>query len=433
MDRLTLLPDELLVDIVERVRAASPDTLPNIGSTCKRLQRLTHPLQWNHVVIPWRLKKHSPIARFNEAHNGNENILSVRLRPQRSVMNAFRIGMKNAHDHLDALCICLGSLPNLSSFSIYLDGEVDSRCTLPGPVLTKIVRALPPSLRHLEIDTEAIDRIGGNFETVEKPVEPASHLCLAVSDRMSHLESLRLRVSCLCTQLFGSLSPETQKTSKLRRAFIRLDNSPEKESHLSIPVVVRDCELPRSAPRAVAGARQDTQNALTVQKVMTHLMYLQKAGAFPELERFVLWKWTQDDLAGSGSHFRVRDVARRSITYYPKAWVQFNIKEIPELNDVGYESVYMVRDHNHAVWLGDRKMLEAALLHEVYWRETADGARVAPNGELDRETHLCVKDLVSWDVVKAREDELVRSGLQEHLRLPNMAEFANTTVLVDKL
>jgi hypothetical protein len=170
-----------------------------------------------------------------------------------------------------------------------------------------------------------------------------------------------------------------------------------------------------------------------VQKLMTHLTDIQKVGAFSELERFILWKWTQDELAGSGSHFRVRDVATRSITYYPKTLVQFNIKEILELNDVGYESVYIVREHNQEGWLGDRKMLKAALLHKVYWKETADGARVPPNGKLDSETHLCVKDLVSWDVVKAREDELVRSGLQEHLRLPNMAEFANTTVSVDKL
>ncbi|RYG76856.1 MAG: DUF3445 domain-containing protein [Alphaproteobacteria bacterium] len=55
------------------------------------------------------------------------------------------------------------------------------------------------------------------------------HLCLAISDRVPHFETLRLRVSCVFTSLFTSLSSSTssQNTSKLRRVFIRLDTSPE--------------------------------------------------------------------------------------------------------------------------------------------------------------------------------------------------------------
>jgi hypothetical protein len=231
MNRLTVMPEELINDIIERVNAVCPESLPNIGLTCKTLRRLSHPLQWKAGVLPWRLNKKSPIARFNETHHANENVLSVRLQPQRSVMNAFRIGLKNAYDHLDALCDCLGSLSKLNTFSIFLDDLVDSRCTLPGSVFTKIIRALPPSLLHLEIDTEGIDRIAGH-ESPDKPVEPADLLCLAISNRVTHLESLRLRLSCLCTQAFHSLSPSqaSKTTSKLRRVFIRFDTSPGNES-----------------------------------------------------------------------------------------------------------------------------------------------------------------------------------------------------------
>jgi hypothetical protein len=433
MDRLTILPDELLLDIIERVHATSPATLPNIGSTSKTLQRLARPLQWKHVVLPWKLNKRSPIARFNEAHFGNKDIVSIRLQPQRSVMNAFRIGMKNANDHLDALCNCLGNLSNLTAFSIFLDDLVDSRCTLPGPVLTKIVRALPPSLLHLEIDTEGVDRIAGH-ERPAQPVEPADHLCLVISDRVPHLESLRLRLSCLCTELFRSLS-QVGSTSKLRRAYIRLDNSPVKESHLMIPVFVTDCGLSGLAgpgPRdRVAGEPHRARNALTIQKLMTHLLNRHEAGAFPQLERFILWKWLEPDLStAEDTYIRVRDVATRSITRYPKKLMQFaNI--IPDLGDMYYETIHMVRDHNDENWLGNRKHLEAALLHEVSWMEATNGVRLPPTSKLDdKETRLCTDGLQSWEATKAKHDKRRRNGGTPE-GLPDVTAFASTKVLVD--
>jgi hypothetical protein len=432
MDCLTVMPEELINDIIERVNAVSPESLPNIGLTCKTLRRLSHPLQWKAVVLPWRLNKKSPIARFSETHHANENVLSVRLQPQRSVMNAFKIGMKNAHDHLDALCDCLGSLSNLNTFSIFLDDLVDSRCTLPGPVLAKIIRALPPSLLHLEIDTEGVDRIAG-YEALTTPAEPADHLCLAISDRVPHLESLRLRLSCLCTQVFRTPSQASKTTSKLRRAFIRFDTSPGRESHLAIPVDVTDCELSHGAPaeRHMAGEpyRRD-RNALKMQKMMTHLMDLREAGAFPQLERFILWKWL-DCGAAEDAEFRIGDIATRSITHYPKLLMPFQRWDVPGLGDMNHESVYMVRDHNED-WLGDRKHLEAALLYEVSWREMADGIRLPPVGKLDnKETRLCPGGLIPWEIVKAKEEEQLRNG--EEPRLPDVTAFAATRVSVDKL
>jgi hypothetical protein len=251
MDRLTVLPDELLSDIVERVHAEFPKNLPNI---------------------------------------------------------------------LDPLYNCLRSLSNLKVFSNSLDNLGDSRCTFPGPVLTKIVRARPPSLLHLEIDTESVDRISG-YKAASKPIEPANYLCLVISDRVAHLKSLRLRLSCLCTRLFRTISPSTQTTSKLRRAFIRLDNSPGKESYVSVPVEVTDCELLQSSRsgselRVIAGEPyRGRRNALTLQKIMTHLTDLQEAGAFPQLERFSVWKW-HDSSAEEDANSHVRDIATRSIRYY---------------------------------------------------------------------------------------------------------------------
>jgi hypothetical protein len=165
--------------------------------------------------------------------------------------------------------------------------------------------------------------------------------------------------------------------------------------------------------------------------MMKHLVGLQEAGAFPQLERFILWKWF-DTGAAQKVGFRICDVATRSITHYPKLLMPFQRWDVPGLRDMDHETVYMVRDHNHEDWLGDRKHLEAALLHEVSWREMADGVRSSPSGRLDdKEPRLCPDRLAPWKIVKAKEDEQVHNG--EESRLPDVTTFAATRVSVDKL
>jgi hypothetical protein len=85
---------------------------------------------------------------------------------------------------------------------------------------------------------------------------------------------------------------------------------------------------------------------------------------------------------------------------------------LSELRDM--ESVYIVRDHDHEAWLRDRKKLEAALLHEVTWREMADDVTLTP-GELDsKETRLCTNGLVSYLSLKTK----VGNGLLVHSLRP---------------
>lgn len=424
------LPEELLGDIVARIHSTSPKTLPSLGLACKGLQRLTHPLQWEHIVLPWRLNKKSPIARFIESHPSNENIRSIRLRPQRSIMNAFRVGMKNAYDHLDALCGCLGSLPKLTTFSIFLEDQVDSRCYLPGPVLARIVRALPPSLLHLELDTECVDRI---FE--EKfSCESDDHLCLAINDRIPHLETLRLRISCLCSDLFRSLSPSAtpQISSKLRRVFIRMDTSPGKESHLSVPVVVGDCASPDS--RRLYRGSQGGHSALTMGKMMKHLLELQAAGAFPQLQRFIVW-YGEHEPGASDSYCRVRDIATRSTTHYPKCTAsRLTEWNLPEFDGLRFETLVMFRDHNQRDWVGLQKSIEGALLHEVSWKERADSVRSPPLGKLETvETRICEDDLLSMEYLRTKEAEQLASGQLHESKLPDPPAWNLAKVFVERV
>jgi hypothetical protein len=104
---------------------------------------------------------------------------------------------------------------------------------------------------------------------------------------------------------------------------------------------------------------------------------------------------------------------------------------VSDLGDMNHDTVYMIRDHNDEDWLGNRKHLEAALLHEVSWMEMTNGVRLPPTSKLDnKETRLCTDGLIPWEVMKAKEDEQRRDLLLSGL-LPDVTGFATTKVLVD--
>ena len=409
MAHIEKLPDELLVDILERVRDTAPEALKIISLTCRKLRRISHPLQWEHVVLPWKMNINSPMARFIKIHRNNSSIKTIRLQPQRSVMNGFKIGMEHSFDHIHALCICLGTLENLATFSLCLDDQVDVRCTMPGQVLARLVRALPPSVIHLELDTEGVDRV-----CEAKPVENASHhLCLAISARIAQLETLRLRVSYLCTDLFRSLSASSDpQISQLRRAYIRLDVSPDRERHISVPYHVRDCH--RGVPRPAGdgrGAREvEGPGSLSTKDFFQLLLELQASGAFPYLQRFLLYSWNPKPHE-SEKYINIRDVATRSITQYP----QISANSLSQLRLPGieyHESIRMIRNHHLEDFFGDRKGLEKALLDEVRWIELSTGVRLPPTGRLDdAEPRICDSELLSWDFVALKDQEKRMAGI----------------------
>lgn len=428
MLQLTDLPDELLSGVFECISNDCPATFTSVSLTCKHLQRISTAFQWANVVLPWRLNKRSPMAKFIEMHQGDNRIRSIRLQPQRSVLNAFKVDMKNAHDHLQALYDTLSSLSRLTTFSIFLDDQVDSRCHLPGPVLARIVRSLPPSLLHLELDTECVDRISEHDHSRYGD----DHLCVAISDRAPGLETLRLRLSCLCTDLFRSVSPTTP--SKLRRAFIRLDTSPNMESHLAIDQQVGDCALPRRPNNnGRIHSHEGGHGAMRPEKIMRDLLDLRNSGALPALQRFVLWNW--DPPGSPQAHCHVRDIATRSSTHYPKMTCS-NLFQLglPELEDTPWDSTfYVIRGNDGQDWIGGRKSLEKAMLHEVDWEEKSCGVRLPPSGPLREETKLCEEGLLSWDYVHGKVLRLQSQKDPRTSYLPEKGRFAESSAHVTKM
>jgi hypothetical protein len=377
------LPEELLNEIVDYVHTASPTALTEVSFTCRRLHRLSQSFQWKHVVLPWGLNRNSPVASFIHKQRGNTDIKSITLQPQRSVLNAFRVRMEHAFDHLHALCNCLASLSKLNTFSICLDNQVDSRCYLPGPVLARIVRALPPSVVHLELDTEGIDR-GWEHNPAENP---AQHLCLAINDRMQNLESLRLRLSAVCTDLFLSAAP-----SNLRRAYLRIDISPNRENHLGTPVNVHDCrnKSPHLGSTMVGSLKN--YGALKTKDFFNHLLELQALGTFPRLERFIVYSWFMEH--EPDTHMHIQDVATRTVTRYPRSWR-------------ANERDYIIRIHDNMEYRGDRKEVEAAVLHEVSWIQLPTGTRLPPDVRIsDVEPRLATEKLLPNASLQRQRNEM---------------------------
>lgn len=445
MDRLTALPDELLNEIVAQTHATSKDSLPALGLTCARLQRLCRAMQWKHIVLPWRINRKAPIASFLEAHIGNEDIQSLRLCPQRAILNAFRINMKSAFDHVDTICHFLSSLPKLDTFSIFLDGQIDRRCALPGHVIARIVRALPPSVRHLELDTECTDEVWDKVtahhrhpfsttctKTHDNPADdPTKHLCHAISEQIPHLETLNLRLSCICTEIFLSLSSRfssdgTQPTSTLRRALITFDTGVETERHGELHVELRDC---LSAPSGHTRYSSAGATTLAKQKVFKHLLDLQADGAFPDLQRFIVFSWNTDAEFPT-RYLTVRDAATRTVKKFPKLGEQgFRIRWEGDLEEFQEDTPWLIKDEAGMDWVGSTRRMGRAVLHEVRWSEDkhGGGVRTPPSTSKSRDETVRLKSGELVDIERARQ------AVDFEKSFPCVGRFERARVVVERL
>ncbi|KAF2247218.1 hypothetical protein BU26DRAFT_343889 [Trematosphaeria pertusa] len=369
MARITDLPNELLVPIFENVWRTSPELVLALALSCKRLHQPARTVYYSHVCLSWKLNRNSALAKFASGNVGNEAVKSIRLSPQKALLSAFKVGMKNAFDHIDVLCACLSSLQNLATFSIFLGVQVDRRCLLPAPALSRIVRALPESVVNFELDTEGIDGIYEN-----KPKTPSDvHLCHDISELLPRLETLRLRVSCMCTELFRSLEPEGthQPASNLRLAAIKLELYSERG--VEIPNTVVNCQAQWS------GEAHRRDDVLRPTKLFDHLLRLQSKGAFPHLQRFILLSWsTQKCIC-------IRDVASRTTTEYLCMSGRLQNNHWTPA-DKG-EDNYMIRVLGRGDYYGGSEEVAKAIMHEVAWTEEQNGARLPPSRQVVAAEH----------------------------------------------
>jgi len=355
MALITDLPTELFLSIVDLLRITYPETLPALSLTCKRLHRPAYEGFAKNISLNWKLNKNSQVVKFVEGNHGSNIVQSIRLSPQKGLLNAFQIGLQSAYQHVNVICACLSSLPNLRTLSLYL-GEVDRWCLMPTTVLVGLVKALPASVENLELDTKGIDRVWKNRPTAENS-EP--HLCHAISDILPRLITLRLRISCLCADISRSLdvAPNgTQPTSKLRLALVSLE-IPDHD-RLGQPAAVCDCRQPSNWER-----RRAYPGALSPKDLFDRFLRQQSHGAFPQLSRFILFSQSNE----REQYMRVRDVATRTMTHFPF------------LSKPRDHHVYVIlKIPGNTDCYGSYEDVEKGMLGEVAWVGGDLGVRIPP-------------------------------------------------------
>jgi hypothetical protein len=347
MARITDLPLELLTPILTELHESSRTSLLDLLISCKALHRATAPIAYKHVTLTWKLNtKRSPMAKFMEYNRHNELVRVMRLDPQRAVLNAFKIGMQHVYTQVELLCDALPSFLKLRTFSITLENSVDHRCMLRGPALARVVRALPQSIVDLELDTEGADSIFEEKQTGHH----ASHLCIAIGDLLPQLENLRLRVSCICTELFHALRQSNK--SKLCRAIINLEHKLDQANRVQAEAVC-DCHGPLG--------KQQKHGVLQPKPFYDFLLSIHAKGIFPHMERFIVLSRQNPRLYHQNApattvpnlhYLRVRDVATREMTQYPLRYSStLN-------NDVSLDkSLYMIRANSGETHFGTYGMV----------------------------------------------------------------------------
>jgi hypothetical protein len=105
---------------------------------------------------------------------------------------------RSFNQHLDSLSTLLPRMKHLTSFSLQIGSPHHSHrerhFIVKKTALHNLVSSLPPSVRHLELDTRYHERVA--------EVDAQQHLCPAIAERLTHLHSLRLRLGTLCCDLF---------------------------------------------------------------------------------------------------------------------------------------------------------------------------------------------------------------------------------------
>lgn len=418
MALITDLPNEILQPIIDLLCHVSPRAVPALSQTCKRMHDPARRAFSSHVSLQWKLNKRSQVLRFATGNVGNDAVDSIRLVPQGSQLNAFKIHMRRAYDQIDGLCTCLSSLPNLKTFSIFLEEtRVDTRCLLPAPALTIILKALPESVVNLELDTAGVD---GIWET--RATAGYAHVCHAISDMLPRLETLYLRLSGICRGLFRCLEEpgnSKQPTTKLRRVAIKVQ-APLDMGNRSVPMTSLDCA-------SYDGRRK---SPIFTDSLFHYLLRLQAAGAFPDLQRFVLLQHV------GSTKISVQDVVSKTRVHYPfrelNDWL--GVARFDDIVDCPFSKEqlqYVVRLYGDKVekdYYGRYKEIERAILHEVMWEEAAYGVRTPPTklaseGGMKVDPSLLIsKHVVQKQAERLEMDESEWRRLSELRSSPNEGE-----------
>ncbi|KAF2007659.1 hypothetical protein P154DRAFT_516484 [Amniculicola lignicola CBS 123094] len=381
MARLDSLPNELLTEIFRHVRTTDPASL-KLFLVCRSTHRSAKVALYEHVSLLWKLNSQCSVLRFLQLSSANVRLVrSLRLEMHSTVLTCFMNGMKVAHKHVNDICGLIASLSTLHTFSVNMGGKGDPSSLLPASIIVRLLEALLQSVVNLELDTETLDaRLEGYWNSRRQDPGPSgiskdANLCSAISLLIPRLHTLRLRITCICPEIFSSLfqdpnnADQEKPTSQLRQASIKLALPLERRTGRT---TICDC---RAATTPISSPSQVYQAPIHLNDIFAPLLRFQMNHAFPLLQSFLIF-------AGSGHVVTVSDVVNKATTVYPFTTTHHNgltsRKPLP-----GYS--YMIWDHEGLPWFGEVEDVWSAIEEglDLGWREEA-GVRLAPTTSVPR-------------------------------------------------
>jgi hypothetical protein len=194
MAPVSVLPDELVAEIYKRVTACGvPSKLDvqRMMRVCKQWHRIGAPLYFKEVLV---MTGYHSIAQCGWEYHGSPGYLNAIRRFHFEHIQSLTVEceIKTPDNRFKwDMSSTVAAMKNLKTFSL--------RARHPNPCfninrqhLTNVIKALPRSLRNLEIDTLCNDR-----------GSPEGDLCLAIRVLLPRLVHLRLNLFYICGQLFG--------------------------------------------------------------------------------------------------------------------------------------------------------------------------------------------------------------------------------------
>ena len=223
---LTSMPPELVAIVFQHLHAsddiADARAFTNALCTSRTWRDVGLRLLWTHIA----LKSPSSIMSFANAPQSTnfDHIQSLTTTIPEQAARYRKVGFSSKlledwetvhkkgnaatqilHDALARLRHRFAAMSGLTTFSFYIQAPPHLNFRygffVPHDLLFDIVRSLPASVRHLEIDTKGADRPSTEHSTLD--------VCSAMADRLDVIVSLRLRMHRMCTR-FLKASPILQ-------------------------------------------------------------------------------------------------------------------------------------------------------------------------------------------------------------------------------
>jgi hypothetical protein len=362
MSTISVLPNEVLLQIFEHLGYSSPSDLLRLMLCCPSWHHLTTSALYKNVSLECRPRDDSQALRFfRQLQPYSVSIVrSLNLHFSQSLLISLRNQTRESVERICELRRGVVRLENLKAFSLSMEQPRYQGFPVPTGVITGLLGSI--SMTVVDVDL--------NCESCYGSSVPQPHLCESLSALLPRLKRLRLRLSHLCYHLFDSIDNEDGNNlcSALEYAVIRLDLP----TYLNSETMTRECYSPKTRVRA--------------EQLGNHLQRLRDKGRLPQLRRFTIIERidaTNSPHNDQWNVFKVRDLTQSTATTTTFPWCARG----------GTSSLYMIRDED-GDWFGSFDNLTKNLEGPYTWWNQAADTRLSRQNSLENG----VEDLppISW-------------------------------------